>query len=101
MSLPRCVENGRLAVVIDVVSFAALLQKQLNKVSTTLSTDVEKTGLAKGVLLRWVTLGFFDQVLSHFERLVVILDETTHKERILPVFRLIYKISDIIWLVEP
>lgn len=79
VTLSSCVENGRLAVAVDVIRFAALGIEKLHHTQFTLSHRIEKRGLAQLILLDWVYLGFIDQILNDLKGIVLVLVEASEE----------------------
>ena len=98
VALSGGVENWRLAIAVDMVGLATMLQEKPAKVLPTVTRNVKETGLVQGVLERRVAFCFFYKVFRHFKSLFVIFNQARGEQGILGIVGLVLQIRDVIWL---
>ena len=86
MTLSCAVEQRRLPITINMVCFAAMLQKELDQVFSAISTHIKQARLVERILQSRIALGLLDQVFRHLICLLIIFDQTTNENSILTIF---------------
>lgn len=100
VTLPSRVEYRGLAVAVSVIGLAPVLQKEPDQVDAAVPGDVEQAGLVEGVLEEGLALCLLDEVLGHFEGLLLLLDEARDEEGVLVVLGLVLQVGDVVGVRE-